>query len=137
MESELTERKNPNLYKYKIRVISEEETDLVSIVPEMLRKIGFNTSDVDPDNIENPIDEEPTVSIEVQGQAIINALEILKSRTDDLQLQLNAQTKALTKLHNPELAVGKIESMLFQMEDIKTRKIFSNCLTCTESCSII
>ncbi|OMJ89072.1 hypothetical protein SteCoe_8791 [Stentor coeruleus] len=137
MEAEPTERKNPNLYKYKIRVISEEETDIVSIVPEMLKKIGTNTSVVEPDNIEHFTDEEQTVSIEVQGQAIINALEILKNRTDNLQLQLNDQTKALTKLYCPELAVGKIERLLFQMEDIKTRKIFSNCLICTESCSII
>lgn len=136
MQSENTEQNIPRQGKYKIRVISEEETELETIVPILSPKIDTDYILVD-DSIQNSVNEEPTAPIEKPVQTLLNALEILKNRTEDLQMQLNNQTKALVKLNRQELTVGRIERKLLVLEDINSSKNSNYSFLCMGKCSII
>ncbi|OMJ84776.1 hypothetical protein SteCoe_14029 [Stentor coeruleus] len=136
MQSENTERNIPRQCKYKIRVISEEETELETIIPIFSPKIDTDYVLVE-DSIQNPVNEEPTVPIEKPAKTILKALEILKNRTEDLQIILNNQTKALIKLNKQELTIERIERKLLVLEDMNSRKN-SNCnFLCMGKCFIV
>ncbi|OMJ76465.1 hypothetical protein SteCoe_24173 [Stentor coeruleus] len=137
MQHKKTESPSSRLILHKYRMTSEEETDLDSNLPVFYPKLSSDFATEQPENIDMLMNEEPTRPNELSEKAILNALEILKSRTDSLKLQLNSQIKALVRLNRQELAIERIEKKLLFLKDRKSRKNICCNSGCMDKCCII